>query len=109
MPASKRAKSKKKKSFSPAEANAMLPLLRSILRDITTLAHELHDRQERLQSAKSDTAVLGTAATIGTGTTFQGNILAGSAVTFTGANSRLVGRALAQTAVTMTGTTISGC
>jgi hypothetical protein len=53
--------------------------------------------------------VLGTAATIGTGTTFQGNILAGSAISFTGANSRLVGRALAQTAVTMTGTTISGC
>jgi Ice-binding-like len=53
--------------------------------------------------------VLGTAATIGTGTKFQGNILAGSAVTFTGANSSLVGRALAQTAVTMTGTTISGC
>jgi Ice-binding-like len=53
--------------------------------------------------------VLGTAATIGTGTRFKGNILAGSAVSFTGANSSLVGRALAQTAVTMTGTTISGC
>jgi Ice-binding-like len=53
--------------------------------------------------------VFGTAATIGTGTRFQGNILAGSAISFTGANSRLVGRALAQTAVTMTGATISGC
>jgi hypothetical protein len=53
--------------------------------------------------------VLGTAATIGTGASFRGNILAGSAVTFTGANANLVGRALAQTAVTMTGTTISGC
>jgi Ice-binding-like len=53
--------------------------------------------------------VLGTAATIGTGARFQGNILAGSAVTFTGANSSLVGRALAQTAVTTTGTTIYGC
>ena len=53
--------------------------------------------------------VLGTAGTIGTGTKFQGNILAGSAVTFTGANSSLVGRALAKTAVTMTGTTITGC
>ncbi|MDA1096192.1 MAG: ice-binding family protein [Chloroflexi bacterium] len=49
---------------------------------------------------------VGTAATIGDGTAFQGNILAGSAVTFTGAQSSLVGRALAQTAVTMTGTTI---
>jgi len=50
-----------------------------------------------------------TAATIGTGTKFAGNILAGSAVTFTGTGSSLVGRALAMTAVTMTGTTISGC
>jgi len=52
---------------------------------------------------------LGTTATIGKNTNFQGNILAGTAVTFTGANSSLVGRALAKTAVTMTGTTISGC
>lgn len=50
---------------------------------------------------------LGTAATIGTGTHFLGNVLAGSAVTFTGANSSLIGRALAATAVTMTGTNIS--
>src|SRR3954454_23844853 len=60
MPASKRAKIKKKKCFTPAEANAMLPLLRAILRDITTLAHELHDRQERLQSAQNDKVVLST-------------------------------------------------
>jgi len=52
MPNSKRAKTKKK-LFTPAQANAMLPLLRSILRDVTSLAHELHDRQERLQSTKS--------------------------------------------------------
>jgi len=52
---------------------------------------------------------LGTAATIGTGTKFQGNLLAGSAVTFTGTGSSLSGRALAKTAVTMTGTTITGC
>jgi len=50
---------------------------------------------------------LGTAATIGTGTAFMGNILAGSAITFSGTNSSLVGRALAMTAVTMTGTNIS--
>jgi hypothetical protein len=52
---------------------------------------------------------LGTTGTIGTDTKFQGNILAGTAVTFTGTNSSLKGRALAKTAVTMTGTTISGC
>lgn len=40
-------------------------------------------------------------------TTFLGNILAGSSVTFTGVGSSLVGRALAQTDVTMTGATIS--
>ncbi len=50
---------------------------------------------------------VGTAATIGTDTAFKGNILAGSAITFTGANSSLVGRALAKTAVTMTGANIS--
>jgi len=50
---------------------------------------------------------IGTAATIGTGTAFVGNILAGSAVTFTGTNTSLVGRALAKTAVTMTGANIS--
>jgi hypothetical protein len=50
---------------------------------------------------------VGTAATIGTGTAFAGNILAGSAITFTGANTSLVGRALAKTAVTMTGALIS--
>src|SRR5438105_11356160 len=49
---------------------------------------------------------VGTAATIGTGTAFKGNILAGSAITFTGANTSLVGRAFAKTAVTMTGALI---
>lgn len=52
---------------------------------------------------------LGTNGTVGADTRFQGNILAGSSVTFTGANSSLVGAALAKTAVTMTGTKISGC
>jgi hypothetical protein len=51
----------------------------------------------------------GTTATIGEGTAFQGNILAGSAISFTGASSSFVGRALAKTAVTMTGATISAC
>jgi len=40
-------------------------------------------------------------------TQFLGNILAGSAITFTGVGSSLVGRALAKTAVTMTGANIS--
>jgi hypothetical protein len=37
-----------KKFYSVAEANAMLPLLRSILRNITELAQEMHERHERL-------------------------------------------------------------
>jgi len=40
-------------------------------------------------------------------TDFVGNVLAGSAITFTGVGSSLVGRALAKTAVTMTGATVS--
>jgi type VI secretion system secreted protein VgrG len=47
---------------------------------------------------------LGTLGTIGTGSKFKGNILAGSGVAFTGTGSRMVGRALAKTSVTMTGT-----
>jgi hypothetical protein len=39
---------KKKKHYTLEEANAMLPLLRSILRDVTTLANELRDRYERI-------------------------------------------------------------
>lgn len=41
-------------------------------------------------------------------TQFLGNILAGTAVTFTGVGSSLVGRALARTAVTATGASIGG-
>ena len=37
-----------KKYFTVAEANATLPLLRAILRDITALARDLRDRHERL-------------------------------------------------------------
>ena len=42
-----------KKLFTAAEANAMLPLLRSILRDVTELAHELQDRDERLSRVRN--------------------------------------------------------
>jgi hypothetical protein len=40
------------KYFSVAEANAILPLLRSILRDVTALARDLRDRHERLTRVK---------------------------------------------------------
>jgi hypothetical protein len=42
----------KKHHYTPAEANAMLPLLRSILRDITELACDLRQRDERLRKVK---------------------------------------------------------
>lgn len=50
---------------------------------------------------------VGSQATIGTGTAFQGNILAGTAIVFSGVGSSLVGRALAKAEVTMTGTDVS--
>jgi hypothetical protein len=49
MTAPKRAR--RKKFFSVTEANATLPLLRSILRDVTDLAVELKERHERLSRA----------------------------------------------------------
>jgi hypothetical protein len=39
---------KKRKYYTLEEANASLPLLRAILRDITNLAHDLRERYERL-------------------------------------------------------------
>ena len=47
MPAKKRQPGKK--YYTPEEANAALPLVRAIIRDITSLAHDLRDRHERLQ------------------------------------------------------------
>ena len=38
--------------FTGAEANAALPLARAIVRDITTLAHDLRERHERLSRLK---------------------------------------------------------
>jgi hypothetical protein len=61
MPNSKRAKPKKK-FFTAQQANAMLPLLRSILRDVTGLANELHDSQERIQEAKNSSEAVLSAA-----------------------------------------------
>src|SRR4051794_29155106 len=42
------AKKRKQKHYTVDEANAMLPLLRAILRDVTALAHQLAERHERL-------------------------------------------------------------
>lgn len=39
----------KKKYYTPAEANAALPLVRAIVTDIARLAPQLQERQERLQ------------------------------------------------------------
>ena len=41
-----------KKYFTVAEANAMLPLVRVILRDVTVLARDLRERHERLARLK---------------------------------------------------------
>ncbi len=38
----------RKKYFTLAEANATLPLLRLVLRDVTALAHAMRDRHQRL-------------------------------------------------------------
>ena len=43
----------KRKYFTIDEANATLPLLRAILRDVTVLAHELRERHQRLLRLQS--------------------------------------------------------
>ena len=50
MAAQKRARGKR--YFTLAEANAILPLLRSILRDVTELAHNLRDRHELFRESQ---------------------------------------------------------
>jgi hypothetical protein len=42
-----------RKHYTPAQANAALPLVRAIVTDITELARELHDRYERIQRLRS--------------------------------------------------------
>ncbi len=42
-----------KKYFTPASANATLPLVRAIIRDVTELARELRERHERLSGVLS--------------------------------------------------------
>jgi hypothetical protein len=46
MTVKKRARARK--YFTAAEANAMLPLVRAIVRDVTELARDLKERQDRL-------------------------------------------------------------
>src|SRR5437660_12573706 len=41
-----------KKFFTPQEAGAMLPLVRSIVKDISELAHSIRDRHDRLTRLK---------------------------------------------------------
>ena len=43
-----------KKYYTVEEANAMLPLLRSILRDVTDLANDLRDRHARIQRLQAE-------------------------------------------------------
>jgi hypothetical protein len=51
-----------KKYFTVAEANAMLPLVRAIVRDVTELAHNLKERQERLTRVqRADAKLMGDA------------------------------------------------
>jgi hypothetical protein len=47
-------KRKKKKFFTPIEANKMLPLVRAIVKDIVDLANALRDRQARLEKLQDD-------------------------------------------------------
>jgi hypothetical protein len=53
MQANKKRKPEKR-LFTVEEANATLPLLRSILRDVTELAREVRDRHERLGRIRQD-------------------------------------------------------
>jgi hypothetical protein len=52
--ASSARKSDNRKTFTPAEANAMLPLVRVIVQDIVSRAGDLRERQQRLESITSD-------------------------------------------------------
>jgi hypothetical protein len=48
------AKEQGKKFYTPAEANAALPLVRAIVADITMLAGSLRERYERLQRTRQE-------------------------------------------------------
>ena len=50
---------RKKRYFTPAEANSMLPLVRVIVKDITELAVTLRDRQARLERLQKDGVAMG--------------------------------------------------
>jgi hypothetical protein len=55
----KKKRKHKKKFFTPAAANKMLPLVRAIVKDIIALAHTLRDRQARLEHFQKDGPALG--------------------------------------------------
>jgi hypothetical protein len=54
MSTQQRSRRQKKKYFTVAQANATLPLLRQILRDVTSLAKELSERYERIKHLQAD-------------------------------------------------------
>jgi hypothetical protein len=59
MSTAKRARPKKaKKYYTVEQANAMLPLLRHILRDVTELAHDLRQRYERINHLQHNSGKL---------------------------------------------------
>src|SRR5262245_30875795 len=47
----------RKKFFTPAEANAALPLVRAIIQDITQLAGSLRERHERITRVRSNSRI----------------------------------------------------
>jgi len=52
-----KAKEKEKKFFTVEQANATLPLVRAIVRDLTALAVDLRDRHERLRHAPEGASI----------------------------------------------------
>lgn len=48
----------KQKFFTPDQANAMLPLVRRIVQDISTLANDLRDRAQRMRRLQQDSGSL---------------------------------------------------
>jgi hypothetical protein len=50
-----------RKFFTPAQANAALPLVRAIVRDVADLAHEIRDRYNRLTRLRSSQGITSSA------------------------------------------------
>jgi hypothetical protein len=58
MSTSQRSRKQKKKYYTVDQANATLPLLRQILRDVTELAHSLNERNELIKRMQQDAGQL---------------------------------------------------